>query len=411
MKKRSTILFICSLLLLANLQVALSQDEARIKRAVKGKETYSQDELVSFKSDIPYKQALESLSALSKKFAKKPIVDPQPLVSTINVEIQSLYWRDALELILRTNNLWYTEADDYFQVSPVGQIAQSGAPTPGGMVAAIDSGMIVAKSRVVTISAIFLEINTGKLRESGINFNIFRGKDLNLGVQFSGADQVTNNIFGATVSPSSNRLTVNVDAAIKIFESEQIGEVIARPQTVVRSGNKGRLQVGTDFSIKERDFSGNIIDKFYSTGTILEVTPKVYTYGTTSLIDLPYKATRSTVTPGAISTLINKTEGEGRLVLLDGEESYVGGLYVNDESNIRTGIPILKDLPWWFFGLRYIFGYDKTEVTRKDLIIILKAELVPTIEDRLKDVGKDRNTIQEKLKEIREDSEKRLKKQ
>jgi type IV pilus assembly protein PilQ len=411
MKKRSTMLFICSLLLLANIQVALSQEDAKVKRAIKGKETYSQDELVSFKSDIPYKQALESLSALSKKFSKKPIVDPQPLATTINVEIQSLYWRDALELILRTNNLWYTEADDYFQVSPVGQIAQSGAPTPGGMVAAVDSGMIVAKSRVVTISAIFLEINTVKLRESGLNFNIFRGKDLNLGVQFSAADNVSNNIFGATVSPSSKNLTVNIDAAIKIFESEQIGEVIARPQTVIRSGNKGRLQVGTDFSIKERDFSGNVIDRFYSTGTILEVTPKVYSYGTTSLIDLPYRATRSTVSPGQISTLINKSEGEGRLVLLDGEESYVGGLYVNDETTVRTGIPILKDLPWWFFGLRYIFGYDKLEVTRKDLIILMKAELVPTIEDRLKEVGKDRNTLQDKLKEIREDSDKRLKKQ
>jgi type IV pilus assembly protein PilQ len=410
MKKRSTMLIVCSLLLLANLQVALSQDDAKVKRAIRGKETYSQDELVSFKSDVPYKQALESLSALAKKFVKKPIVDPQPLATTINVEIQSLYWRDALELILRTNNLWYTEADDYFQISTIGQVAQSGAPTPGGMVVAVDSGMIVAKSRVVTISAIFLEINTAKLRESGVNFNIFRGKDLNLGVEFTGADNLSQSVLGVTVNPSSKNLTVNIDAALRIFETEQIGEVIARPQTTVRSGNKGRLQVGTDFSIKERDFSGNVIDRFYSTGTILEVTPKVYTYGTTNLIDLPYKATRSTVTPGQISTLINKTEGEGRLVLLDGEEHYVGGLYVNDENTVRTGIPILKDLPWWFFGLRYIFGYDKVQVTRKELIILLKAELVPTIEDRLKEMGKDRNAIQEKLKELREDSEKRLKK-
>ncbi|MCX6143577.1 MAG: hypothetical protein NTZ35_10170 [Ignavibacteriales bacterium] len=410
MKKRSTMVSICCLLLLANLEVALSQNEATIMRAAKGKESYSQDELVSFKSDIPYKQAIESLSALRKKFAKKPIIDPQPLSTTINVEIQSLYWRDALELILRTNNLWYTESPDYFQVSPVGQISQGGVPTPGGMPAAVDSGMIVAKSREVTISAIFLEINTVKQRESGINFNIFRGKDLNLGVQFTGADNVTNNIFGVTVSPSSKSLTVNIDAALKIFESEQIGEVIARPQTTVRSGNHGRVQVGTDFSIKQKDFAGNVTDMFYSTGTILEVTPKVYIYGTTTLIDLPYKATRSTVTPGSISTLINKSETEGRRVLLDGEEAYVSGLYTNDENTTRTGIPILKDLPWWFFGLRYIFGYDAVSVTRKELIILLKAELVPTIEDRVKDLGKDHNVLQEKLKEIREDADKRTKK-
>jgi type IV pilus assembly protein PilQ len=278
------------------------------------------------------------------------------------------------------------------------------------MTAVIDSGMIVAKAREVTISCVFLEINTVKLRESGFNFNIFRGKDLNLGVTFTGADNVSNNIFGVTASPSSKNLTVNIDAALKIFEDEQIGEVIARPQTTVRSGNKGRLQVGVDFSIKEKDFSGNIIDRFYSTGTILEVTPKIYTYGTTTIIDLPYKATRSTVSPGSVSTLINKSEGEGRAILLDGEETFVGGLYTNEEDIERTGIPILKDLPWWFFGLRYIFGYDKLQVTRKDLIILLKAEMVPTIEDRMKDLMKERNILQNKLKADREDSEKRLKK-
>lgn len=412
MKKRSTLMYICCLLLLAGLQVALSQTDATVLRAAKGKETYSQDELVSFKSDVPYKQALEALSALSKKFAKKPIVDPQPLMTTINVEIQSLYWKDAFELVLRTNNLWYTEQPDYFQVAPVGQVAQSGAPTPGGMpsAAAVDSGMIVAKAREVTISAVFLEVNTLKQRESGINFNIFRGKDLNLGVQFTGADNVTGNVFGATVSPSSKSLTVNVDAALKIFESEQIGEVLARPQTSVRSGNRGRVQVGTDFSIKQKDFAGNVTDMFYSTGTILEVSPKVWQYGTTTLIDLPYVATRSTVTPGTVSTLINKSETQGRRVLLDGEETYVSGLYTNEETTIRTGIPFLKDLPWWFFGLRYLFGYDAVTVTRKELIILMKAELVPTIEDRVKELGKERNLLQEKLKENKEDTEKRLKK-
>ena len=411
MKKRSTMVSIFCLLLLASFQVAFSQNDATLLRAAKGKESYSQDELVSFKSDIPYKQAIEALSSLSKKYAKKPIIDPQPLSTTINVEIQSLYWKDALELILRTNNLWYTESPDYFQVSPVGQISQSGAPTPGGMPATVDSAMIVAKTREVTISAIFLEINTLKQRESGINFNIFRGKDLNLGVTFSGADQVSSNLFGATVSPSSKNLTVNIDAALKIFESEQIGEVIARPQTTVRSGIHGRVQVGTDFSIKQRDFAGNVTDMFYSTGTILEVTPKVYTYGTTTLIDLPYLATRSTVNPGTISTLINKTEGSGRVVLLDGEESYVGGLYTNEEDIVRTGIPILKDLPWWVFGLRYVFGYDQNIVIRKELIILFKAQLVPTVEERLKDLGKERNVLQDKLKEFRVDSDKKLKKQ
>lgn len=42
--------------------------------------------------------------------------------------------------------------------------------------------------------------------------------------------------------------------------------------------------------------------------------------------------------------------------------------------------------------------------------MILKAQLVQTIDERLKDLGKERNVMQEKLKEGREDTEKKLKK-
>jgi general secretion pathway protein D len=411
MKKRPSILITCCLLLLVNALVAQTPEEKKLRRAAEGKGSYSQEELVSFKSDVPYKQAMESLSTLAKKYLKKPIVDPAPLSTPINVEIQSMYWKDAMELILRTNNLWYQEMEDYVQIATVGALASSGGATPSGVTAAMDSSAIISKTREVTISAIFLEINKTKLRESGINFNIFRGRDLNLGVEFTGADRVTSNVFGVTVSPTNPKLAVNIDAALKVFESEQIGEVLARPQTTVRSGGKGRLQVGTDFSIKERDFSGNIIDKFYSTGTILDVSAKVYRYGSIDFIDLAYHVEKSSVTPGAVSTLINKSQSDGRSTVINGEEMYVGGLYTNEDNSTREGIPVLKDLPWWVFGLRYVFGYDRVETIRKELIILMKAELVPTMDERMKELAKDRDIVKDKLKEIQQDVDKKSKHQ
>ena len=407
MKKRSSIFIIYCVLLLVSGLFAQSNEEKKMRRAAEGKGAYTQEELVSFKSDVPYKQAMESLSTLSKKFLKKPLVDPAPLTTPINVEIQSMYWKDAMELILRTNNLWYQEFEDYIQVATIGALAVTGSGMPSGVSAPTDSSAIISKTREVTISAIFLEINKAKLRESGFNFNIFRGRDLNLGVQFNGADQVSSNIFGVTASPTNPKLAVNIDAALKIFENEQVGEVLARPQTTVRSGGKGRLQVGTDFSIKERDFSGNIIDKFYSTGTILDVSAKVYRYGSTDFIDISYHAERSSVAPGSVSTLVNKSQSDGRSTVLNGEETYVGGLYSNEDNVTRQGIPLLKDLPWWVFGLRYVFGYDKVETIRKELIIIIKAELVPTIEERVRDLAKERNLMKDKLKEIQQDVEKK----
>jgi len=55
------------------------------------------------------------------------------------------------------------------------------------------------------------------------------------------------------------------------------------------------------------------------------------------------------------------------------------------------------------FGLRYIFGYDKDQVTRKELIILLKSELVPTLQERItQKVKEDRvfdRWLDERLKE------------
>jgi type IV pilus assembly protein PilQ len=93
----------------------------------------------------------------------------------------------------------------------------------------------------------------------------------------------------------------------------------------------------------------------------------------------------------------------GRLTLLDHEESYIGGLYDNDVTIVREGVPILKDLPWWVFGLRYIFGYNSNTSTRKELIVLLKADFVPTLEERTASLSKQQNVLQEKLGEIRKD--------
>ncbi|MHB8853711.1 MAG: hypothetical protein ACYC6P_10205, partial [Ignavibacteriaceae bacterium] len=71
------------------------------------------------------------------------------------------------------------------------------------------------------------------------------------------------------------------------------------------------------------------------------------------------------------------------VVLLNGEETVIGGMYIDQTTKVRTGIPFLKDLPWWFFGLRYIFGSDQNRVSKKELVILIRANLVPSLKERL----------------------------
>ena len=91
-------------------------------------------------------------------------------------------------------------------------------------------------------------------------------------------------------------------------------------------------------------------------------------------------------------------------MLLDGEEALIGGLYINEESTTRNGVPFLKDLPWWFFGMRYVFGFESQNRIKKELLILIKAEMLPTIKERfeqkLRGVNK-RNVLTDERRKAR----------
>jgi len=100
-----------------------------------------------------------------------------------------------------------------------------------------------------------------------------------------------------------------------------------------------------------------------------------------------------------VSTIVNKQEATTDLLLLSGESAVIAGLYETEVSSTRRGVPFLKDLPGWFLGLRYLFGYEQEESTVQELVVLIKATLVPTLEERM---NAPFNTVPELLREQRD---------
>jgi general secretion pathway protein D len=426
-------------------QLGEAQTEQSIERKAKGK-VVNQDELVSFKSDVPYAKAIQSLGELSKKLDGRLIIDRSPLQGkdkTIGINIESMYWKDALELILRSNQLWYIDYPEYMEIASFeeigkkqGELAQKEGPSkdisqipsssavpimmPPQAAAVADSSEYYSKVRDISISCVFFDLNRTKLLEDGMDFSIFRGSNLNLGVNIFGATnpissgsattvntRLTNEFASATIQPTGNNLGVSIDAALKMFEADQIGEVISNSKIPVRSGLSSIMQVGDDFSVLEKDFSGNTVQHFYPTGTILNIKPRIFKVGEMEFIDIQYKVEKSTFEATSVTTIIHKTSTSGSLTLLNGEESYIGGMYSNSETIVRQGVPLLKDLPWWVFGLRYLFGYDSKNIVKRELIVLLKAEVLPSLEDRAIKPQAGKNIIKESTEEMDKDINKR----
>ena len=386
---RHIILIVLTLVALCG-ETVWGQTSAAERRAFR--EYTSPQELVSIAPSTSLDRALTAISEVSQKFIGKIIVDTERRAMPINVDVQGMQWRDALEQICRKNDLWYTEYENYIQI--VSQqttggggggvsLPAGGGPTPAGqLVTEIQKEPATFRSREIKISAAFFAVSLARSEEVGINWTFARSSDnLGMAASFQGGQEITKEIFKVELVPKVS--FANMTFLLKLFSNYKLGEVLSSPQIIVRSGEEGRIQVGQDFSVRERDFAGNLIDRFYSAGSIVKVKPQVITEQGVNFVRLVVQAEQSSVAPGQVSTIINKAQANTDVLLLDGEETLIGGLYNNEVTTVRAGVPFLKDLPWYVFGLRYLFGYNQDIVEKKELVILLKAELIPTLQERV----------------------------
>ncbi|MDP8239794.1 MAG: hypothetical protein P9X24_11955 [Candidatus Hatepunaea meridiana] len=137
----------------------------------------------------------------------------------------------------------------------------------------------------------------------------------------------------------------SITAVFKSLANDQIGEIIASPQITVQSNNEGHIQIGSDFSVSTKDYSGNTVTQFFSAGTIINVNPHIFTLDTVTFIHLDLDVQKSSASASDLGIEVKKSSAKTSILLLDGEETMIGGLYSKEKAHSRDGVPILKDLP------------------------------------------------------------------
>ena len=359
----------------------------------------SPQQIVTIASTTPFNQAITILDSYSRKFLNKIIIDPDNRTLPIGVDVDRMQWLDALESILRTNNLWYKEYETYIQIIPgQQQVAVKGEEKQQAM---LPPGTPTVDSRQVEIQAMFFEADVSKLDSRGLNINLLLQNTVNsINPLTTGSSSLPSAVInsGATVTtgqaPSvtgqlnlSGQYTFNnfgtLSAIFGFLETEDLGKIIASPQVTVRSGQQGHIQVGQNFFVTTKDFAGNTVQTMQNAGIIIQVTPTVYTQDSIDFVSLDLNLQNSSLGGSQTTGLIVNTEqADTKVLLLDGEQTTIGGLYSTTESTHREGIPVLKDLPWWVFGIKYLTGSDQVTVQKKELIILLRASIVPTLKEQ-----------------------------
>jgi len=339
------------------------------------------DELVTLSQTLPFNEAIALLSKVSESTTGKRVVSTIVSENPIGIEIESMPYDKALFMIVQYSGFVLEEKEDVIIVKRL----QGEEVKPVDIYASVDS-------REVKISAVFFEVDVAKTKENGIDWKFLLSQNgLDVGTELITQTQTTTEVQS---NPSQFGVSGGGDfklgdfygqatAMFRFFESNNLGEIIASPNIVVRDKKMGRIQVGSDFSVRTRDFAGNTVEKFFPTGTIIEVTPHVYKENGIDYVLLNILVERSSFLLSEQTTEIKKTNAATQVLVLNGEETILGGLFITEQTIVRNGIPFLKDLPWWVFGIRYLTGSDQTIDKKKELVILLKTELLPTLQERL----------------------------
>jgi general secretion pathway protein D len=367
------------------------------------------EELVTISENLSFDQAIAILSKVSERISGKKIVATFSSSQPIGVEIEKMPYKKALTIIVQYNGYVYDEGENVIVVKKKETSEEEKKP---------EGELVDINTREVKISCVFFDADLSKMRQLGINWKfLLSSSSKSVGAEFHTFTDQSELSTSTSTSPEnklnlSGSTTINAGdfvgdatALFRAFETENLGEIIASPNITVRDNTKGRIQIGSDFSIKTRDFSGNIIDKFFSTGSIIEVTPHIYNQDSIDYILLDLMVDRSSAIPSDVSTEIKRTSAITQVLMLNNEETIIGGLYINDEQTERSGIPFLKDLPWWVFGIRYLTGSDNVTITKKEVVILIKVDLLPTLKERVKFTRKEEDKIQDELDNYKKEIE------
>ena len=166
-----------------------------------------------------------------------------------------------------------------------------------------------------------------------------------------------------------------IEAQLQMLEQNRKANIISNPRVVTVDNREAKIIVGQKIPLIVQDVAGNPVSQLQTIGIQLKVTAHV-TEDKKIMMDLHPEVSdlsaQSTVQGGVI---INTSEADTRVMVEDGQTAVIGGLIRTNDSKVRKGVPLLKDLPL----LGFLFRSENTVRQNRELLIFVTPRLMPTL--------------------------------
>jgi general secretion pathway protein D len=240
-----------------------------------------------------------------------------------------------------------------------------------------------AKGEVV-IDVELLEINRTLARTLGIDLS---SKTLSLGFRDGKQSVPLNNL--SILKQQGNWLIGTIPSVILNFlKSDSDSRSLAKPQLRVTEGEKAEILIGqrvpiptTSFntSINTGGISGSVVPitsfTYQNVGITVQLEPRVHHNKEVTLkmeVEISSLAGSVSVSGGTSQPIIGTRNIKTVIRLRDGETNLLAGLIKRDDSDTRSGIPGLSEIP----GLGRVFSNNDISRTETDIVMTLTPYII-----------------------------------
>ncbi|HEY5132717.1 MAG TPA: type IV pilus secretin PilQ [Candidatus Krumholzibacteriaceae bacterium] len=235
------------------------------------------------------------------------------------------------------------------------------------MVKALDK-----KTYQVDINAKLVDIDVEATRQLGIDWSM-----LNLhasGFSGIGSAEVSNPIpiSAGTVKFGTVRSWGELNVILQMLEKTNKANIISNPRITTMDNREASILVGKEIPLIVADMAGNPITELTKIGIMLKVIPHVNADRTITLDLHPEVSDLQSESSSASGIIISTNEADTRVVVANGATAVIGGLIKNSQTNVRQGVPILKDIPF----LGWLFSTNSKADKKEELVIFVTPTIV-----------------------------------
>lgn len=228
------------------------------------------------------------------------------------------------------------------------------------------------KNHQVDINAKLVEVDVEATRELGINWGL-----LNLhksGVGGTGSIEVAENIASSsgTVKFGTVRSWGELNAILEMLEKSNKANIISNPRITTMDNREASILVGKEIPLIVADEAGNPITELTKIGIMLRVIPHVNADRTITLDMHPEVSELQSESTAQGGVIISTSEADTRVVVSNGDTAVIGGLIKKTDTEVKRGVPILKDIPF----LGRIFSSTSEASKKQELVIFVTPTIV-----------------------------------